>query len=241
MKKYISALGLLLLLFSHSTSFAQSEEVAFKRNNFILNGGFGVGFGYSYQNYTATNLYSTGTDYVFDFRVHYSVAGIFPLTAEYAISNKFGLGVAYQHGSYINSYSNKSTNNNFGIFGAFHFARREKIELYTRLIVGYSLLNYSEGLSEDDQDYYSASDSYIPTTSTSNSFTFKPAGGYVKPSFGMRLYFTKNVGMFADFGIGVYSYRTSQVESDLGTYELHRSFHYVLINGELTTGLAFKF
>ncbi len=239
MKKHVLAIGLLLLLFSHSTGFAQSEEVAFKKNNFIINGGFGVGFGYSYQNYTVTNFYRYGTDYTFDFRVHYSVASIFPVTAEYAISNKFGLGVAYQHGSYINSFSNKSTNNNFGVFGAFHLVRREKIELYTRLIVGYSFLTYSESLDNRDGYGYTASDSYIPTTS--NYFTFNAKGIYVKPSFGMRLYFTKNIGMFADFGIGVYSYRTSQVESDQGTYNLPKSFHYVLINGELTTGLAFKF
>jgi hypothetical protein len=234
MKKIILALS--ILLFSYSNSFAQSET-AFNKNNFIINGGFGVGFGYSYQNYTVNNFYSYGTDYTFDFRVHYSVAAIFPVTAEYAISNKFGIGLAYQHGSYVNSYSNKSTNNNFGIFGAFHFARREKIELYTRLIVGYSLLNYSE--NEDDDQGYSATDSYIPTTN--NSFTFKPSGGYVKPSFGMRLYFTEHFGMFADFGIGVYSYNTNKVESDMGTYDLNKRFHYVLFNGELATGLAVKF
>ncbi|MDB5257583.1 MAG: hypothetical protein JWM14_2278 [Chitinophagaceae bacterium] len=236
MKKIILVLSLLLLFFNYSTSFAQSET-AFKRNNFIINGGFGVGFGYSYQNYTVNNFYSYGNDYSLDFRVHYSVAGIFPVTAEYAISNKFGLGVAYQHGSYVNSYSNKSTNNNFGIFGAFHFARREKIELYTRLIVGYSQLSYTEG--EDESQGYDATDSYVPNTN--NSFTFKPTGGYAKPSFGMRLYFTKHLGMFADFGIGVYSYNTSQVETDKGTYDINKRFHYVLFNGELTAGLAVKF
>jgi hypothetical protein len=47
--------------------------------------------------------------------------------------------------------------------------------------------------------------------------------------------------MFADFGIGVYSYNTNEVESDKGTYNLNKRFRYVLFNGELTTGLAVKF
>jgi len=234
MKKSLFALALLLWVFSNSISFAQSEE-AFEKNDFIINGGFGVGFGYSYQNYTTHSLYNDYYDNTYDFQVHYSVAGIFPVTAEYAISNKFGLGLAYQHGKYINSDAHKSTNNNFGIFGAFHFAKRSKVELYTRLILGYSLMDYRE----EADDYYDISESYVPTTN--NNFVFKMKGGYVKPSFGMRLYFTEHLGMFADIGIGVYSYRANQVESDQGSYDLNKSFRYVLFNGELTTGLAVKF
>jgi len=239
MKNYISALGLLLVLFSSSISFAQSDE-AFEKNDFILNGGFGVGFGYSYQNYTTEDFYYNYGGDNYNFQVHYSVAGIFPVTAEYAISNKFGLGLAYQRGNYINSNSHKSTNNNFGIFGAFHFMSRRRIELYTRVILGYSFLQYTEGDSDTDWGvYYDPSASYIPTTN--NSFTFKAKGAYGKPSFGMRLYFSEHIGMFADIGVGIYSYKTSEVESDQGTYDLNKNFRYVLINGELTTGLAVKF
>jgi len=228
------------MLCSSFTGFAQSEE-AFEKNDFIINGGFGVGFGYSYQNYTRADFYNNYYgDYDYNFSVHYSVAGIFPLTAEYAISNKFGLGLAYQRGAYINSDSHKSTNNNFGVFGGFHFMSRRKIELYTRLILGYSFLEYAEGdLDTDYGVYHDPSDSYIPTTD--NSFVFKMKGAYVKPSFGMRLYFTEHLGMFADIGVGVYSYKTNKVESDQGTYDLNKDFRYVLINGELTTGLAVKF
>lgn len=241
MKKCITALSLLLILFSNFVSFAQSEE-AFEKNDFILNGGFGVGFGYSYQNYTTDDFYYDYGDYNYNFRVHYSVAAIFPVTAEYAISNKFGLGLAYQHGKYINSDSHKSSNNNFGLLGAFHFVSRRKIELYTRVILGYSFLQYTEGDLIEGSSYgvyHDPSDSYIPTTN--NSFTFKPKGIYGKPSFGMRLYFSEHIGMFADIGVGIYSYKTSTVESDQGTYDLNKEFRYVLINGELTTGLAVKF
>lgn len=240
MKNFIPALGLSLMLFISSASFAQSEK-AFEKNDIIINGGFGIGFGYSYQNYGTEDFYNNYYgDYSYNFRVHYSVAGIFPVTAEYAIGNKFGLGLAYQHGSYINSNSHKSSNNNFGVFGAFHFMSRRKVELYTRVILGYSFLEYKE--SPDDgtySSYYDPADSYVPTTN--NAFTFKAKGAYGKPSFGMRLYFSEHIGMFADIGVGIYSYRTSQVDSDRGTYDLNKSFHYVLINGELTTGLAVKF
>jgi len=232
MKKCIPALSLLLMLFSSFVSFAQSEE-AFEKNDFIINGGFGVGFGYGYQNYTAESYgYSS---YGSDFRVNYTIGGVFPVTAEYAISNKFGLGLAYQHGAYINTNSDKSSNNNFGIFGAFHFAKRSKLELYTRLILGYSLMDYTE---ESDNYYYDPGYSDIP--STNGTFQYKMTGGYVKPSFGMRLYFTEHLGMFADIGIGVYSYKTSKVDTDLGTYDLPKRFHYVMFNGELTVGLAVK-
>ncbi len=37
------------------------------------------------------------------------------------------------------------------------------------------------------------------------------------------------------------TYKTNEVESDLGTYNLAKRFHYVMFNGELTVGLAVKF
>jgi hypothetical protein len=233
MKKCVSALGLLLMLFSNTVSFAQSEE-AFEKNDFIVNGGFGVGFGYGYQNYTAEAFYTNYSSYSLD--INYTIGAVFPVTAEYAISNKFGLGLAYQHGSYINTNSDKSSNNNFGIFGAFHFAKRRKLELYTRLILGYSLLDYTE-----ESSYYYSDPSYSNAPSSNGSYQFKMKGAYAKPSFGMRLYFTEHLGMFVDIGIGIYSYKTGEVETDLGTYNLDKRFHYVMFNGELTTGLAVKF
>lgn len=237
MKKCISTLGLLLMLFSSSSSFAQSEE-AFKKNDIIITGGFGLGFGYGYQNYSTTNFYyNYGYGYDYDFRLNFTLGTIFPVNAEYALSNKFGIGLAYQRGNYVNTNTDKSTANSFGAFGAFHFLSREKIELYTRLTLGYSMLDYIE--NPDYYGYYNASESDIPTSN--NSFRFTPKGWYAKPSFGMRLYFTEHLGMFADFGIGVYSYRTNTVETDQGTYDLNKNFRYVVINGELTTGLAFKF
>lgn len=232
MKKCI--LGFLLLLFSNSVGFAQSEE-AFEKNDFIVTGGFGLGLGYGYQNYTAESLHQSSYSYGTDFRLNYTIGAVFPVTAEYAISNKFGLGLAYQHGAYVNSNSDKSTNNNFGIFGAFHFAKRSKVELYTRLILGYSVMDYTE----ETGYYYYDPNAAVP--SNNGSFQFKLKGGYVKPSFGMRLYFTEHIGMFADIGIGVYSYHANQVETDLGTYDLAKRFNYVMFNGELTTGLAVKF
>ena len=235
MKKLFLTTVFLINIFS-TDGFAQ----AFKKNTFVVNGGAGFGIGFDYRNYNSTTL-STNNGFANDASddLGFVVGAIFPIAAEYAISNKFGLGVSFQHASYESGNFSKtittSRSNSFGMFGAFHFARKEKIELYTRLNLG---LSYMINIDKLDAYFYSSSANY---PSNNLTYTYKLSGGFVKPSFGMRLYFTKNIGMFADFGIGVYSYRTSQVESDQGTYDLQKRAHYVLINGELTTGLAFKF
>ncbi|MDB5272290.1 MAG: hypothetical protein JWO58_657 [Chitinophagaceae bacterium] len=233
MKKIILFAAVLLTGINSTAVFAQ----AFKRNNFILNGGVGIGVGYGYRNFTAANLNHTSGD-IYDIDLNYSAGVLFPVSAEYAISNKFGIGGSFQHGSYINTNANKSTANSFGLFGAFHFARKEKLELYTRLSVGLSFLNYVE----DNSDYIYYSSTYNNITSTDGSFQYALKGGYVKPSFGMRLYFTQHIGFFADAGFGIYSLKTSQVETNTGTYDLPgKPMHLVMVNFELTTGLAVKF
>src|ERR1700761_6531675 len=111
MKKFILFTAVLLTGIHSTDVFAQ----AFKRNNFILNGGVGIGVGYGYRNFTAANLNHSSND-LYDIDLNYSAGVILPISAEYALSNKFGIGGSFQNGSYVNTHNNKSNANSFGLF-----------------------------------------------------------------------------------------------------------------------------
>jgi hypothetical protein len=209
---------------------------AFKKHNFIINGGIGVGVGFAIRNFGSSYLVNYGTpDNTYSPAVDFTAGMLFPVTVEYAISNKFGIGASFQHASYNNNIINNSTTNCFGAFFAFHLLRKERYELYTRLNVGRGFMNYTDNLSSL---YFYGSTAY---PSNSGTYNYTLTGGFVKPSFGMRYYFTRNIGFFADAGFGIYSFNTSKVDTDNGTYTLPKTFIVTMFNFELTTGLAVKF
>jgi hypothetical protein len=228
MKKLIVAL---LSVFTTGT-FAQE---AFNKHNVIATGGIGGGIGYSYQNYSSNDL-NYNNVYDDGIYVGYNVGYTIPVTIEYALSNKFGIGGSFARNSYVNTTTSKSNILNFGAFGAFHFARKEKIEMYVRLNGGFS----TGQINIPTDGYYSTtSNKYI----SNNKYKSSIKGWFVKPSYGFRLYFSKNVGMFTDVGIGVYSLHSNTVDVNDYTVDLsnYNKLRLVMFGVEVSTGIAIKF
>ena len=220
---------LLLIIFctTHYTSFAQE---AFKKNDIIFTGGLGLGAGLSFQINSPYDDYDKSSVSATKGSLSHLVYNLqFPLTAEYAIHNKWGLGLSFAHNSYFLSYYLKGQGNDIGIFGALHFLRKKRIELYTRLTVGLSNMKASETIPLN----YNNKDVNLHYTMT---------GFFLKPSFGFRYYFNNHVGFFADGGIKVFMLTTDKYESSYdGMHSLNPKSIMTNINLEISTGLAVKF
>ncbi len=210
---------------------------AFKKNNLIFTGGFGASAGWFYKNLDAyQNRYNNNnSNTIYRINAGMNIGYTFPFTAEFAVHNKWGIGASFAQNSYINTSSDKSTCNNFGLFGAFHFVSKEKVELYTRFNFGLSRLTYKESESYSYYDY--STGIYYNET----DYTYRMQGSFVKPSFGLRIFFTEHVGIFTDGGIGLYFLNTNKYETNTGTYTLSGDkIRLTMVGAEITAGVAFK-
>jgi|GEM_PF-3671889 len=219
-KKTITTFVILCLFISNG--FSQ----AFKKYDVIFTGGLGGCFGMAIQNYSPN--YQT---YQYNDVAKPTVGVSFPVTAEFAIHDKWGIGLSFAQNSYINSYSDRTQINNFGLLGAFHLVSKERLEIYTRLNVGFSKSTFIE-----------KTDSYYGYSSSNYTYTYDMKGGFAKPSFGFRIYFGKHIGLFADAGVGIYSLSGSQYNSsyDYRTYSLDKKVRLTMVGVEISAGVAFK-
>jgi hypothetical protein len=223
--KKITLLCILFLCCTLSNTFAQ----AFKKNNLILTGGFGASAGWFYKNASGNASNSDFLD------LGLSVGYTFPFAAEFAIHNKWGIGASFSQQGYSNTSSDRSNSNNFGVFGAWHFVSKEKVELYTRLNVGLSRLTYKES------DSYSYYDNSTGNYYTGSDYVYNMNGWFAKPSFGLRVFFTEHIGIFSDGGIGIYSLNTNKYEVNGNSYSLNgRNIKLTMVGAEITAGVAFK-
>ncbi|MDD5570091.1 MAG: hypothetical protein PHD97_02940 [Bacteroidales bacterium] len=127
---------------------------------------------------------------------------------EYMLSEKMGVGLDINYatsqiqwhetydvynqatGLYVpTEYDYKVTNPKLGVLGRFyyHFVRKEKFDLYTSAAVGYR--SFTLDLTTNDPDYIDE-----------NSISTVPVGYRI--AIGTRVFFTKNIGMNFEFGIG---------------------------------------
>lgn len=229
MKNFL-ALVICALCLIQLPSFGQ----AFKKHDLIFTGGFGGSTGWFYR--TSLNGYKNiyyGNPYGNETGVH---AGYnFPFTGEFAVHNKWSFGLSFSQNKYANSSSDKSNANNFGVFGAFHFVSKEKVELYTRLNFGFCRLTYEES---DDYSYYDYNTGILYRDD--DAIVYHMNGGFIKPSFGLRVFFTKHVGLFTDAGIGGYFLSTNNYENQVGPHVFNEEIKYNLFGAEITAGVAFK-
>jgi hypothetical protein len=192
---------------------------AFQKNDIVLNAGVGLGLYYTHSEYVNT---STGTHTNEEGK---AISFIIPITAEYAISNKWGTGLQMAPAFYANDSTNKKTSSfSLGLFGAYHFFTRDRIELYGRLGFGFASLLHREQKPEGE-------------------YSWRLGGAYIKPSFGLRTYISTHFGLFADLAWSVYGFSASEYKTPNGTIHLAEEDKLRLNAGgvELSTGVAFKF
>jgi outer membrane protein W len=145
----------------------------------------------------------------------YSVGGIGPLHGkfEYGLSDKIGIGVSFNYVSFSASWKHTETNNTYDANGNVtgtttatysdkiavntmsallrlnvHFATTDKLDPYWGIGAGYRTRNYK----------------YETNDPTNNSdITLKGAIPFgFETTFGVRYFFTDNIGAYAELGIG---------------------------------------
>ncbi|MDB5257582.1 MAG: hypothetical protein JWM14_2277 [Chitinophagaceae bacterium] len=207
-----------LLLFALCLPASSLYAQAFQKNDIIINAGIGLGLYGTHSEYVNT---STGERTNDDGG---AASLIVPITAEYAISNKWGAGLQMAPAFYANDSTNKKTSSfSLGVFGAYHFFTRDRIELYGRLGFGFASLQHRE--EKPDGEY-----------------SWRLGGAYIKPSFGMRTYISTHVGLFADLAFSAYGFSAGEYKSPNGTVNLEDGkLRFNATGVEISTGIAFKF
>lgn len=215
MKKLYSTLTIVLItLFSTSNTYAQ----AFQKGNANID--VGLGFG----------AYSTTTTFTFDFLgtpvtlsdEDGAASTMVPISFEYGISNKVGLGVQLGFVNYFidNEDSTETTESvksvDFAIKVNYHFLDAEKNDLFVGLAIGGSSVNWKDLSGEE----------------------FSGTGSYVSLYITDRIFFNDNVGIL--FNLGYTAYRYNGLESSLNNPFID-NFEWTLRGVNIGTGLALKF
>jgi opacity protein-like surface antigen len=129
MKKLLAKVPSLALVFTFSLTSAHSQS--FEKGNIIGTAGVGIGI-YS----GSSNAPDVGG----------AVPVVIPIEVEYGITDRFGAALTYQYGSYLSddSITNSARTHNIGANGYFHFAVKEKSNLYAKVGLGYSNFGYKQ-------------------------------------------------------------------------------------------------
>ncbi len=200
---------------------------AFQKGNFNID--LGVGFG-AYKTTTTIEVDFFGTPLTFT-EEDGAASGMFPLSFEYGISNKFGIGVELGFVNYAIDDSTEDFNGNmvennteavrsvdFMLFGNFHLLNSEKNDLFIGLGFG--------------------SSSVVWTFKDNGSYEYKGRGGLFKIYIKDRIFFNDNVGIL--FNLGYTSYVYNDMESSDNNAILD-NLKWRVAGLNLGTGLALKF
>jgi hypothetical protein len=147
---------------------------------------------------------------------------IIPLTFEYGISNKFGIGAQLGVSNYFidNEDSTETTESvksiDFAILVNYHLLNSDKNDLFIGLSVGSSSVTWLDLSGEG----FSGSGSFVSL--------------YIKD----RVFFNDNVGILFNFGYTAYNY--NQLESTVSNPFI-TEFKWQLGGVNIGTGLALKF
>jgi hypothetical protein len=177
---FISILGALASVLSFGTGIGGASgttvssipaiTVAYERG---LSEHWGVGAMFCYQ---SISVNSTGT-------IDNTSQGFGPYNG-YEYPNNQGQSYSYTDKLTLTGIS-------FGATGAYHFTASEKVDPYIALALGYTSIGFSYSNNDPNAQYDGNSSTAPPITF--GGFTF---GAYV----GLRVYFTNNIGAWADFG-----------------------------------------
>jgi hypothetical protein len=210
MKNSIKFLVVVLCLISTTVSHGQS----FQKHDMFLDLGFGLGiYNTTFYNYNndSTKRGKAGSI-------------IIPLTFEYAIGNRIGIGVQLVTQSFLTS-TDSSTNakpsvhsGELNLFGNYHFVRSEHVDLAVGLTIGGSNFTYN--------------------TNDSNGGTLTAGGPYVDIHFGARFLFGKHLGMIASLRFPTITYIQGLASDNLGDeFNFDLKFKGTVIG----TGITYKF
>ncbi len=209
--------SILLVIISLSSTNLFSQ--AFEKGNWNVDLGVDLGI------YRTTSTYTTTLPF-FGTRTLTETDGaastLVPISVEYGLSNKFGIGVQLGIVNYFidkkdstdNTESVKSVD--FSILVNYHMLVTEKNDLMLGLALGGSSVNW---INEDDSQ-------------------FKGTGSYVSLSLKDRLFFGEHVGMIFHLGYTVYNYTNIKNTSNNNFIE---GFTWKLNGVNFGTGLALKF
>ncbi len=166
--KTVKPLALILLFLFSQRSVSQSYQAG------DLFGSLGIGIGIYGGSSNAPDVGG-------------AAAVLIPIETEYALTDKFGVGLTYQYGSYLtdDSVTNSGRTHNIGAMGYFHFAIKERSNLFAKFGIGYTNFGYKE------------------QQANGNDIAVKASGIWVDFGLGWRKMFGERLGMFiyADWSI----------------------------------------
>ena len=165
-----------------------------------------------------------------------AVPGLIPIYAEYAITDKIGVGLFFERNGFVTSKKDTSTvrSLNFGAGAAYRIINKDKIVLAAELSAGVSAFRIT-----DDTDLGKANNRNV----TSN-------GSMVQLNINFKIYFGKHIGWFIKAGYGNYNYRYLYDNSDnlppeadkrLVTVDGKEYLSLSLNGGNIRTGISVKF
>ncbi len=211
--------SLLLLAIIVSLSITQNANgQAFEKGN--LNADVGLGIG----------AYSTVTTFTFDFfgtpitltDKDGAASTMIPVSFEYGISNKFGLGLQLGTSNYFidNEDSTETTESvksfDWALKVNYHLLNADKNDLFIGLAVGGSSVKWLDMSGE----------------------SFTGAGSYASLYITDRIFFNDHIGILFNLGYTAYNYSGLESSSNNTFIE---NFEWSLTGVNIGTGLALKF
>jgi hypothetical protein len=222
MKKLLFLLPVLFLL-----PFQNIKGQAFQKGNFNID--LGIGFG----------AYKTTTKFQFDFfgspititEEDGAASAMIPLSLEYGISNKFGLGLEFGacnyaiddstedvNGTMIENNTESVKSRDVLLFCNFHLLDAEKNDLFIGLGIG--------------------SSSVVWTFKDNSTYEYSGRGGLFKLYIKDRLFFGEHVGMLFNLGYTSYVYNDMKTSDNNAILE---GLKWNVRGLNMGVGLALKF
>ena len=220
MKKILFNFSAALIILLLSTNL---NAQAFQKGNANLDVGFGFGAYKTVATYTIPGFTIFNIQFPPTTIVNEDGAGSFmmPITFEYGISNKIGLGAQFGFSNYFidNEDSTETVESvksfDFAVLINFHLSQSDKNDLFIGFALGGSKVNWKD----------------------LSGLELTGSGGLFKLYLSDRLYFTDNIGILFNVGYTAYTYNeiTSSNNANLTTLK------WKLGGLNIGTGLAVKF
>jgi len=211
---------LLFLLAITSLISGSINAQAFAKGDILIDVGIGLGI-YGTEVETSINgviqKESDGTASV-----------IVPIKAQYGISNKFSVGLMVQSASYIidsaDIKNEEASGTAFRVIGSYYFLNKDRLKLYAEMGFGAASFNQE---SEDIN---------------ANKIEAEWAGGNFSVGLGMKFYFSKHIGFFANTNYNNYAFDLDKISGNGTSFSFSKGDWTADFSGaEIAVGLAFKF
>ncbi|MBW6483083.1 MAG: porin family protein [Vicingaceae bacterium] len=244
--KTIKLVPSLLTVFLLSAVPMLSQNQPFHKGNWIVEAGIGFG-NYSTNLQTQTTFINSGQFNAGPLSAISSGGAtepmgsiIIPLKIEYAISDRFGVGLKFGQNNFLvnkDDFYNTSSirSRDFGVRINFHFNTNEENDVFIELILGSSNIKWFYN------DY-----------SYNNLSSLKGRGDYLSLGFNDRFYFTDHIGLLLYFSITRYYYQkltptytpNPQAQTNPSFTNQQTTIDYInfdVIGINFGTGIAVKF